>query len=209
MDEFLLELIFPVEGISVHESILLSIGDKSLEDVKQLEHQRWKYLIGNSCCDTPFNWLSIAGRIGVIWYAVDMKRLNKFVRDRRKYKEPFTVWRARPLIRHRYGYCWWISFGFSTDRDLSLRRIRLPEIHCESYVYRPILRKPIDLVFTIRSRKLQRLADCLFFLPSNMEQADKKNGIVAELSRCIDWFHGSSPEFSSMEAFSYAQRSVN
>lgn len=25
-----------------------------------------------------------------------------------------------------------------------------------------------------------------FFLPSNMEQADKKNGIVAELSRCID-----------------------
>lgn len=40
MDEFLLELIFPVERISVHESILLSIGDKSLEDVKQLEHQR-------------------------------------------------------------------------------------------------------------------------------------------------------------------------
>lgn len=44
MDEFLLELIiFPVEGINtVHESILLllSIGDKSLEDVKQLEHQR-------------------------------------------------------------------------------------------------------------------------------------------------------------------------
>lgn len=41
MDEFLLELIFPVEvQISVHESILLSIGDKSLEDVKQLEHQR-------------------------------------------------------------------------------------------------------------------------------------------------------------------------
>lgn len=175
MDEFLLELIiFPVEGISVHESILLSIGDKSLEDVKQLEHQRWKYLIGSSCCDTPFNWLSIAGRIGVIWYAVDTKRLNKFVRDRRKYKEPFTVWRARPLIRHRYGYCWWVSFGFSTDRDLSLRRIRLPEIHCESYVYRPILRKPIDLVFTIRSRKLQRLADCLFLYPRTWNKQTRK-----------------------------------
>lgn len=122
-------------------------------------YQYWKYSIeknGTACCDTHFNWLSIAAPESIIRYAVDIRNdlINSFgivgnIKTRSRSGEP-----VRPLIRHWYGYCCWISFQiffhrpwliFAPDTDTASWR---PEIHCESYVYRPILGKPIDLALS-------------------------------------------------------------
>lgn len=131
-------------------------------------YQYWKNSIeknGIACCDTHFNWLSIAAPESIIRYAVDIRNdlINSFgivgnIKTRSRSGEP-----VRPLIRHWYVIvAGFLSRFFSTDRDLSSRRIRirlpgdLKSIANRTYIGRFSGNRSILRFHTIRSRKFER-----------------------------------------------------